>query len=309
MRVLVASLMIALSGELARSGPADLLPAIAQAPYHQPRYYWHVTPVGETAELLTLFCRACSLEASADHDVPLVSVLRDTLGDSDPRNDRVLYVWLLTSSRPSLEQHLLSAVPFFHWRAGEGSQNVNIAPLINASPSARPAISKLGLDIVQWAVLDRVEGVRASSRTYHRNQLNYERLQLEGAINYLRSASDVTDDVALTRNQLDTILGRLELRKHLLGGLANEERAARLGEEIGLDRERIRTRNWELLRQCAEKTGLIFESLNVAGTAGQYGMLWFPLKQPLGASGSKLDTICKLLNIKDSRKDQRLQQL
>ena len=291
MRVLVASLMIALSGEMARSGPADILPAIAQAPYHQPRYYWRATPVGETAELLTLFCRACSLKASADHDVPLVSVLRDTLGDSDPRNDRVLYVWLLASSRPSLEQHLLSAVPFFHWRAGEGSQNVNIAPLINASPSARPAISKLGLDIVQWAVLDRVEGVRASSRTYHRNQLNYERLQLEGAINYLRSASDVTDDFALTRKQLDIVLGRLELRKHLLGGLANEERAARLGEEIGFDRERIRTRNWELLRQCAEKTGLIFESLNVAGTAGQYGMLWFPLKQPLGASGSTLDPI------------------
>src|SRR3954462_11763802 len=100
MRVLVASLMIALSGGMARSGPADILPAIAQAAYHEPRYYWRATHVGETVELLTLFCRACSLEASADHDMPLVSVLRDTLGDLDPKNDRVLDVWLLTSSRP-----------------------------------------------------------------------------------------------------------------------------------------------------------------------------------------------------------------
>lgn len=90
----------------------------------------------KTAELLTLFCRVCSLEASGSQDLPLVSVLRDTLGDSDPKNDRVFYVWFLTSSRPSFGQRLLSAVPFSYWRVGAGSQNVNVTPRIDLSAPA-----------------------------------------------------------------------------------------------------------------------------------------------------------------------------
>lgn len=308
MRLLVTSIMFASFCEIVYSQPADLLPGVVQAARQQPRYYWRATAVGKTAELLTLFCRACASGSSGSRDVPLVSVLRDTLGDSDPKNDRVFYVWLLTSSRPNVGQRLLAAVPLFYWRAGEGSQNVNVAPRIDLSTPAHPVISQVGRDILQWTVLDRMEGgIRASSRTYRRNELNYERLQLEEVINYLRSASGLTDVAAPTQSQLDTVLGRLELRKRLLGGLSKEERAARLGEESGFDEERIRSRNWELLRQCAENTGLIVESLDVGGTAGQYEMLWFPLKQSSGPPGP-LNAIWKLLNINDPWHDQRLQQ-
>jgi hypothetical protein len=308
MRLLVTSIVLASFCGIVCSQPADLLPVVIQAAYQQPRYYWRATAVGKTAELLTLFCRACSLGSSGRHDVPLVSVLRDTLGDSDPTNDRVLYVWLLTSSRPNVGQRLLSAVPFFYWRAGEGSQNVNVAPRIDLSTPAHPVISQVGRDILQWTVLDRMDGgIRASSRTYRRNELNYERLELEEVISYLRSASGLTDASAPTQRQLDTVLGRLELRKHLLGGLSKEGHAARLGEESAFDEERIRSRNWELLRQCAENTDLIVESLDVGGTAGQYEMLWFPLKQSPGPAGP-LNSIWKLLNIKDPWHDQLLQQ-
>src|SRR4051812_37083816 len=112
MRLLVASIVIASSCQMVRSQPLDIPPNVLQTSYQKPRYYWQAAPAGTTAELLTLFCHACSPEASGSQDVPVVSVLRDTLGDSDPKNDRVLYVWLLTSSRPSLGQRLLSAVPF-----------------------------------------------------------------------------------------------------------------------------------------------------------------------------------------------------
>jgi len=54
-------------------------------------------------------------------DVPLVSVLRDTLGDRANENDRVTYVWLLTYAHRSLGQGFLSAIPFFYWRVGQGA--------------------------------------------------------------------------------------------------------------------------------------------------------------------------------------------
>ena len=145
MRLLVTSIVLASSCEIVCSQPADLLPIVIQAAYQQQlRYYWRATAVGTTAELLTLFCRACSPGSSGRQDVPLVSVLRDTLGDSDPTNDRVFYVWLLTSSRPNVGQRLLSAVPLFYWRAGEGSQSVNVAPRIDLSTPAHPVISQVG---------------------------------------------------------------------------------------------------------------------------------------------------------------------
>jgi hypothetical protein len=57
-------------------------------------YYWNSIPLGDSAQLLTLFCRACNVSNSAERDVPLVSVLRDTLGDHTAENDRVTYVVL-----------------------------------------------------------------------------------------------------------------------------------------------------------------------------------------------------------------------
>jgi hypothetical protein len=44
-------------------------------------YYWNSAPVGDSAQLLTLFCRACNAFEDSERDVPLVSALRDTVGD------------------------------------------------------------------------------------------------------------------------------------------------------------------------------------------------------------------------------------
>ena len=52
-------------------------------------YYWKSELVDGTAQLLTLFCRPCGLSHDGGRDVPLVSVLRDTLGDNEAENDRV----------------------------------------------------------------------------------------------------------------------------------------------------------------------------------------------------------------------------
>jgi hypothetical protein len=295
--LLIASILLALSCAAA--------PAYKKAPY-----YWKAMPVGDAAEVLTLFWRSSNVGTEATQDVPLVAILQDTLGDSDPANDRLSYVWLLTQSHISVGQRILSAVPFFYWRVGRGSQRVSIqhtAPLIDLSAPARPVIPTLARDVLQWAVLDQMRrSVRAVSHAYRANELDDERLHLEEAISYLRNAP-VSDNLsALTRKQTDTIIARLELRKRRLGGLVNLGRAAALGEESRFEEERIRSRNWELLRQCAEKTGLFFESLDVAGTTGQYGALWFPLKESSEPAGLALNSVWKLLNIKDARRDKQL---
>src|SRR5919205_370843 len=65
-------------------------------------------PVGRDAQLLTVFGRLDGLKdaASQPEEVPLVSVLRDTLGDADPENDRLRQVWMLTYTRPTALQRV-----------------------------------------------------------------------------------------------------------------------------------------------------------------------------------------------------------
>lgn len=281
----------------------------------QPVYYWKAEPVAETAQLLTLFCSDCgplsssATAESATHDIPLVAVLRDTLGDYQSDNDRVTDVWLLDYANPGLGKKLLSAVPFFYWHPGEGSKSAgaeNPKPLLDLTAPEHPVLSEVGRNLIQWTTLDPMTmPVRATTRAYRSNGLDDERLHLESAVAYLRSAPVADDGSALTRGELDTVIARLELRKKLLGGLVSEKNAAKVGEEAGFEEERIRSRNWELLRQIAERTGLVFEPLNVAGQDGQYAMLWF-VGQPAPVTGTNLKPIWKLLNISDPYTDTRL---
>src|SRR3569833_835911 len=70
----------------------------------QERYFWKTSPAGESAELLTLFCRL-DLEPGKDvQEVPLVAVLRDTLNQPDPDTSRISYVWLMTRPRLPMGQ-------------------------------------------------------------------------------------------------------------------------------------------------------------------------------------------------------------
>ncbi|HMF79601.1 MAG TPA: hypothetical protein VK604_28320, partial [Bryobacteraceae bacterium] len=189
----------------------------------QTAYYWKAQAAGENAQLLTLFCRACQGAPDLPGGVPLVSVLRDTLGDSTVENDRITYVWLLTYTRPNLARRLLSAVPFFYWRVG-GRPSVKVGnsvpkPLMDLSTPRHPVIAGVGRQIVQWTTLDPMTmPVRASSRAYGSNESDNERLHLEEAVDYLRSAPVSDGPEALTQTQLDTMIARLPLRKKLLGG-------------------------------------------------------------------------------------------
>jgi hypothetical protein len=274
---------------------------------NQAPYYWKSQPAGDRSELLTLFCRTCQgplgSEGVLGGGVPLVSVLRDRLGDSDVENDRITDVWLLTYTRPNLARRMLSAVPFFYWRVG-GASSIKVnnlpKPLLNLSAPRHPAIAAVGRQIVQFAAFDPISmPVRATSRAYGSNEVDNERLHLEEAANYLRSAPVSNGPNALTQTQLDTLLARLELRKKLLGGFVADRNAANLGQAAGFGQERVRARNWELLRQCADKTNLLFEPLALADTSQQYAMLWYSTQNAARRNAEALGPIWKLLNVED----------
>lgn len=80
-------------------------------------------------ELLTIFARFDWLPGGTGkgQEVPLVSLLRDTLGDSDPANNRLRYLWMLTYTRPSLIQRLAAGVPFLYKHTG-GKRHASKAP-------------------------------------------------------------------------------------------------------------------------------------------------------------------------------------
>jgi hypothetical protein len=273
-------------------------------------YYWKVSRVGDTAELLTLFCRSCAAAAATGKDTPLVAVLRDTLGDHSPQNDRLIYVWLLTYSRPSFGQQMLSAVPFFYWRVAEGSARVSprdTKPLLDLTTPRHPVLAEVSRELLQYTVLDPTTlPIRATSRAYRTNGEDHQRLHLEEAISYLNEAPSATSEAEPTSGQLQTLIARLELRKKLLGGFVSERNAAKFGERQNFEQERVRLRNWELLRQSAERTGLIFEPVDMAGTTGQYALLSFSQTGRAAPAGSSLAADWKLLGIRNPWNDPRI---
>ena len=68
-------------------------------------------------ELITVHAKLLGLPSETeDQWVPLVSILKDTLGDQNSDNDRLRYVWPLTYTRPTMKQRVAAAIPFFYTR-------------------------------------------------------------------------------------------------------------------------------------------------------------------------------------------------
>ena len=253
-------------------------------------FQWQVEELEDGAELITLIGRVDHIVPSGEdrklahskarvHDdpVPLLSVLRDTLGDKDPKNGRLLTIWLFTDSRPSNGRRILSAVPFYYRRDDDANAPAT-ARLTKLSDLTQPeshVTSSVAHSMVQWLVLDGISTpVRASSRTYRTNEVAARRLYLEEAITFLRRARDSGVASPLSAAEMDSMLGRLELSKQAFGGLTGDRRLAEVAEREEVTRKIAQGQNWEILRQAAEKTGLIFEPIQVAGISGEFALLW-----------------------------------
>ena len=261
------------------------------------------------SELLTVSAKLVGVKSESDDQwVPLVSILRDTLGDSNRENDRLRYVWPLTYTSPTLKQRLAAAIPFFYTRIGS-KQNFSEKPPPAAMDLAAPESDVW--DKLFWVALQNIlidpygTPIKASASTYRKNIEDYRRSHIIRALSVLALYQAVKGECAFNESEMAEIQGRLLLTNKIFGGLVDDTniesyyitKTAKTRDERG--------HNWELLRQRAESESLYFEPLLMPDGSATHAMLWVSksdLEKKRGASYSG-----RFLNIANPWTDKRLQ--
>jgi len=229
-------------------------------------------PVAGGGDLLTVIGHL----PGQSEDVPMLSVLRDSLGDRDPENDRLRYVWVLSSARPSLLNRMAGSLPFFYWRPDLGKNaDRNPVPVIDLGSTSRNVWTSLAGSLTQTLAFNP-EGalVRSSTRSYRNNLEDHRRVHLLEALALLSQLEDRPDVKALlTGPELVEMQTRLALAGRTMGGLVAADKLPGAYVKQRTHSEEIRGHNWELLRQRAEANGLYFQPFGFNGSA-THALLW-----------------------------------
>ena len=268
-------------------------------------------PVEGGAELITIHARLDGIQTT-EHDrwVPLVTVLRDTLGDSSPENDRLRYVWPLTYTRPTLGQRLSGAVPFLYSRVGSRTSASGKAPppVLDLAATDRDVWNKVFWMALQSLLLDPYGmPVKASTRTYQQNSADYRRSHIIRALSVLslyEAVAGPETPSAFSQPELAEIQARLKLTDRTFGGLVGELNLQRYNEQQITDLRDTRGHNWELLRQQAEAESLFFEPLQMPDSSTTHAILWVAKSDLTANQGKRYDG--RFLNISNPWTDKRL---
>ena len=232
-------------------------------------------PVSGGAELVTLICTLPD-NIGSGREFPLISVLRDTMGDSDPSNDALRNVWVLTYARPSILQRIAAGLPFFYMRVGSphGHQSSLPSSILDMGAVGRRTWPKLIRAAVQSEMLDTLGiPVRASTRAYAGNATDFRNEHIWHALGVLSAVrADAAD--GLSQQDLERLEARLSLSTSLLGDLVSEAYLPAAFEKENQDLFETRSHNWELLRQKAEENGLYFEPLSLGLSKSAHVLFW-----------------------------------
>lgn len=281
-----------------------------------PQFRVERIPVAGGAELLTIFGRLDGLRSGSlpAPEVPLLTVARDTLGDNDPENDRLRYVWMLTYTEPTLVKRIASAVPFLYQHVGNRKQASAgpPKPILDFANSGRQTWNRFFWSGLQNIFLDSYGiPLKAASRSYRRNASDYRSAHVTQALailtNYetlrqrsrdesellarrqassdeLRFPNDEVADASAPllpeRSPAFTIGEMLELRARLIlsgksfGGFLGPDKFRDTVEKRSSKTIDIIGHNWELLRQRAEAEGLYFEPLTMPNGTATHALLW-----------------------------------
>ncbi|HKP45248.1 MAG TPA: hypothetical protein VJT50_01495 [Pyrinomonadaceae bacterium] len=265
-------------------------------------------PVAGGAELITIRARLNDSGNSNNVDfVPLVTVLRDTLGDSDPENDRLRYIWPLTYTRPSRRQRILGAVPFLYSRVGNkhDAGSGPPPPVMDFAAADHEVWNKLFWTALQSVFLDSYGiPVKASTRSYQENLSSYRKSHIIRALSVLALYDSVQGTKAFSETELAEIQARLRLTDKMFGGLVGDLKLERFNDKQITQARDDRGHNWELLRQRAEAESLFFEPLTMPDGSATHAMLWVS-KRDLGNNHGK-DYDSRFLNISSPWSDKRL---
>lgn len=304
-----------------------------------PQFRVERTPLVSGAELLTIFGRLDGMRANgrAAPEVPLISVARDTLGDDDPENDRLRYVWMLTYTKPTLIKRIAAAIPFLYQNAGNKTVvSGPPSPIIDLTNTRQQGWNWFFWTGVQNVFLDTYGmPLKVSSRSYRRNADDYRSAHVAQALSILsnyenlrqrardesellasrqtspeRDSSDLETPLLPARTPAFSPGEMLELRARLilsgktLGWLFGPDRFRRTVEKRSMESIDIAGHNWELLRQRAEAEGLYFEPLKMPDGTATHALLWIS-KSDLAARAERTFSD-RFLNIGDPWKDKRL---
>lgn len=265
-------------------------------------------PVAGGAELITIHARLDGIQGvEAENWVPLVSVLRDTLGDARSENDRLRYVWPLTYTRPSIRQRLSAAVPFLYSRVGnkENASQKPPPPILDLGATDHDVWNKIFWTTLQTLLLDPYGmPVKASTRSYRENSSDYRKSHIIRALSVLSLYEAVAGQAAFSESERDEIQARLRLTDKTFGGLIDDQNLQRYNEQQVTEVRDMRGHNWELLRQRADAESLFFEPLQMPDGSATHAMLWVAKSDLLANQGRRYDA--RFLNIANPWTDKRL---
>ena len=259
------------------------------------------------AELITVHAKLSGLESDKnDKWIPLVSILRDTLGDDIPENNRLRYVWPLTYTRPTTKQRLAAAIPFFYSRVGNKEKSTKTPPpaLDLAAPES-DVWNKMFWAALQGILLDPYgTPIKASTASYRRNTSDYRKSHIIRALSVLSLYEAVEGESALSDAEMATIQARLLLTDKTFGGLVDDANLRNYYSKKTTQVRDERAHNWELLRQRAEAESLYFEPLLMPDGSATHALLWVAKRDLAKQQGARYSN--RFLNIANPWNDKRL---
>lgn len=271
-------------------------------------------PVDGGAELITIHARLDGIDSPVDDSesskvsnwVPLVTVLRDTLGDLNPENDRLRYVWPLTYTRPSVGQRVLGAIPFLYSRVGSKSSSAKAPPpVLDLAATDRDVWNKMFWTALQSLLLDPYgTPIKASTRSYEHNIAAYRKSHVIRALSVLSLYQAVEGPPAFSESELSEIQARLRLTDKTFGGLVGDLNLERYNDRQIIALRDTRGHNWELLRQRAEAESLYFEPLQMPDGSMTHALLWVARSELEANQGRRYDG--RFLNVSSPWSDKRL---
>lgn len=265
------------------------------------------------AELLTIFgsLDGLSHRDAQSQDVPLVSVLRDTLGDAVSENDRLRYLWMLTYTKPTFKQRAAAAIPFLYKRVDNkrrASKNDPPPALLDLSATDSEMWNNFFWSALQTIFFDSYTiPLKAATRTFRRNTNDYRTSHLVRALAILSlyEAAHGEGTPVFSATEMHEIQARLMLSQKTLGGLMDDIYLQRVFQKQLSAARDVRGQNWELLRQRAEAESLYFEPLELPDGSATHAMLWVAASDVKQNRDRPFES--RFLNIASPWKDKRLQ--
>jgi len=187
------------------------------------------TPVAGGAELITIWARVVASEPQADQteELPLISVLRDTLGDGIKENDILREVWVHTYSQPRLVQQAAALVPLLYKGLQVKPRASSASPppaIINLSDPTQQVWRQLFLSSVISVLIDQPL-LRASIHSYQRNIADYRTSNTIRALTILSLyEAHAKSDSPFSAAEVVEMQSRLALRDKAFGGLVDKQR-------------------------------------------------------------------------------------